>query len=356
MRSSLLAASVAAAFLAGCGGGGGSTPSPSSGGAPQNSSLSPSDIAASATLSGFDAVDSAQTDADLGDGGLGAASRARGTESIGFACRHRRTRTVTVNPDSSITVETIDYYDNACTEPERDAVAVFVASGGTATVTRTITTYSLTHAQLGQRKESFALTGSFSNGSWTVESAFYPGTSATPMSQFAHEASVSGSAYTASTGRTVNDANPTINAEYGHQVATMATIGTDASNDTTFTGTRNATYFKGALNALMISAAPPFTVSGGTQLGTGTISGTVAFTSDGVLASVNLTGTLAGGNAITVTSTADAAGNVTVSGTITAPGGATVATFTTDANGNGVLTLTATGTQVPIVDWHVIWA
>ena len=31
-----------------------------------------------------------------------------------------------------------------------------------------------------------------------------------------------------------------------------------------------------------------------------------------------------------------------------------VATFTTDASGNGVLTL-ANGTQVPIVDWHVVW-
>ena len=55
-----------------------------------------------------------------------------------------------------------------------------------------------------------------------------------------------------------------------------------------------------------------------------------------------------------MTSSTASNGAVTVNGTITSSSGAPVATFTTDASGNGILTL-ASGTQVPIVDWHVVW-
>jgi len=353
MRTPLLAALVTAALLAGCGGGGGTSPTPGST-STQSGSVSTTDIAQNGTDSAFDEISTGEVDAAVGNGSLGSSSTARSPQSVGFTCNHRRTRTVTVNPDGSVTVETIDYYDNACTQPERDAVAVYASSNGTATVTRTITTYSLVHAQLGVRHENFAITGTSGNGSWQVQSAFYPGTSAAPMSQFSHSAAINASTYTASTGHVVNDAKPSINAAYGHQVATNASVGSDSSGDVTFTGTRNGAFFKGALNALSISASPPFTVSGGTQTGSGMISGTVAFTTDGVLASVMLNGTLPSGNVIAVTSSADASGNVTVNGTISNSSG-TVATFTTDANGNGILTITATGVQVPIVDWHVIW-
>jgi hypothetical protein len=153
---------------------------------------------------------------------------------------------------------------------------------------------------------------------------------------------------------TANDPKPQIDASYGHQAAVNATVSTDASNDTTFTGTRNGTSFKAALGGLTLSSAPPFTISGGTQIGTSSLTGSVAFDADGNLASVNLTGTLAGGNTLVVTSSTAASGAVTVNGTITSPAGTPVASFTTDASGNGILTL-ANGTQVPIVDWHVVW-
>ena len=126
------------------------------------------------------------------------------------------------------------------------------------------------------------------------------------------------------------------------------------SRDTTFTGTRNGAASKGALGALTLSSAPPFTVSGGTQIGTSALAGSVTFDSDGDLMSVSITGTLVSGNKLVVTSSTAANGAVTVNGTITTSAGAPVATFTTDASGNGILTL-ASGTQVPIVDWHVVW-
>lgn len=348
------AAIVAATFLAGCGGGGSSGPTPA-GGSPGGSQLSTQDVVQTATDSAFEPIDTGESDAAVLNGSLGGSSAARRVQSVAHGCRNHTTRTVTVNADNSVTVETIHYFDAACTQVERDAVATYAVSSGTATVARTITTFNKANLQLGVRKQNYALTGSTTSGSWTVMSAFYPGTSTTPMSQYAHNATLNSGNYSASTGRIVNDAKPSINAAYGHQGATTATITTDASSDVTFTGQRAGTEFKGALNALSISSAPPFTISGGTQIASSQLNGSITFDSDGDLTAVSLTGTLAGGNTITVTSSTDASGNVTVSGTITSPSNAPVATFQTDADGDGILTL-ADGTQVPIVDWQVIWS
>lgn len=357
MRSPILITAATALLLAGCGGGGSSAPAlPGAPSAAPGAALTPQDTAQTATDAAFTPIDTGESDASVGNGSLGLSSSARSTQSTGFGCRRRTTRTVTVNADGSVTTETIGYYDDACTEPERDAVAVKTVAGATLTVQRTVTTYSLTHAQLGVRKSTYALTGSTGNGSWTVTSAFYPGTATTPLSQFGHAATLDASAYTATTGRVVNDAAPKVDASYGHQVATNATVATDTSGITTFSGTRNGTFFKGALDALTLSSAAPFTVSGGNQIGTSTLNGSVAYDADGNLAAVSLTGTLESGNTLSVTSATAANGALAVNGTVTSAAGATVATFTTDARGNGTLTVSATGTQVPIVDWHVIWS
>jgi hypothetical protein len=356
MRSSLLAAVVAAALLAGCGGGG-SSAIPGGGGSSSGTgtqSLSSTDVAQSSTDAAFEPIDTGEADAGAGNGTLYGSSNGRSMQALGHSCKHRTTRTVTVNSDGSTTVETIHYYDDACTNVERDAVAIFSSSGGTMHVARTVTSFNQAHLQLGVRKSNYALTGSTNNGSWVVTSAFYPGSSTTPMTQYGHSASLSASAYAATTGRIANIAKPSVNASYGRQSAVNATVSTNAANDTTFTGTRNGAHFKGALGGLTLSSGPPFTVSGGTQLGTSSLTGSVTFDSDGELLAVALTGTLPGGNTLVVTSSTDANGIVTVSGTITSPAGASVATFSTDADGNGILTL-ANGTQVPIVDWHVVW-
>ncbi|HEV2643814.1 MAG TPA: hypothetical protein VGT98_13955 [Candidatus Elarobacter sp.] len=357
MRTPILAALVAAALLAGCGGGGGTSPSnpaviiPPSGG----SSLSTQDVAQSSSDAAMEPIDTGEADNTIaGPGGVATSSSSRSAQSLPHACKNRTTRTKTVNADGSVTVEIIRYFDDACTQPERDAVSIYASSGGTATVARTVTTYNLAHLQLGVRKSNYALTGASNNGSWVVTSAFYPGTSSSPIAQYGHAASLSASAYTANTGRIANDAKPSINASYGHQSVANATISNDSSGDTTFTGTRNGTAFKGALGALTLSSAPPFTVSGGTQLGTSALTGNVTFDADGNLASVSITGTLVSGNKLVVTSSTASNGAVTVNGTITTAAGAPFATFTTDASGDGIFTL-ASGVQVPIVDWHVIW-
>ncbi len=356
MRTPILAALVAAALLAGCGGGGGTSPSGSTGILPPagGSPLSTQDTAQASTDAAFEPMDTGEADNTIANGGIGSSSSSRSAQSLPHACKNRTTRTKTVNADGSVTVEIIHYYDDACTQPERDAVSVYASSGGTATIARTVTTYNLAHAQLGVRKSQYALTGSTGNGSWVVTSAFYPGTSTSPAAQYGHAASLSASTYTANTGRIANVAKPSINASYGHQGAVNASIANDASGNTTFTGTRNGVAFKGALGALTLSSAPPFTVSGGTQLGTSALTGSVTFDADGDLTAIALSGTLVSGNHLVISSSTAANGALTVNGTITTAAGAPFATFVTDASGNGILTL-ASGAQVPIVDWHVIW-
>ena len=356
MRTPILAALVAAALLAGCGGGGGTSPSSPAGIIPPSggSSLSTQDVAQSSSDAAVEPMETGEADTTIANGGLGASSSSRSVQTLPHACKHRTTRTKTVNADGSVTVEIIHYFDDACTQPERDAVSIFTSNGGTATIARTVTTYNLAHLQLGVRKSQYALTGASNNGSWIVTSAFYPGTSTSPITQYGHAASLSASAYSANTGRIANDPKPSINASYGHQSVVNASISNDASGDTTFTGTRNGAAFKGALGALTLSTAPPFTVSGGTQLGTSALTGSVTFDADGNLMSVSLAGTLVSGNNLVVTSSMAANGAVTVNGTITTAAGAPFATFTTDSSGNGIFTL-ASGVQVPIVDWHVIW-
>jgi hypothetical protein len=354
MRTPTIAAVVAAALLAGCGGGGSSGPSVPPGGSPSGSQLSTQDVVQSATDAAFGPIADAEADSAVINGSLGNSSAARSAQSLGHGCKSRTTRTVSVS-GGSVTVTTNHYFDAACTELESDTVAIYTASGNTATVNRTVTTYNMAELQLGVRKQTYTLTGSTSSGTWTVMSAFYVGTSATPMTQYGHNATLNASAYAATTAGFTNDAKPSINAAYGRQSSVNATVSTDSSGDVTFTGTRNGTEFKGALNGLTISSAPPFTISGGSQLGTSQLNGAVTFDSDGNLEAVALTGTLPGGNTINVTSSVNTSGVVTVSGTITSPTNAPVATFTTDADGNGILTL-ANGTQLPIVDWHVVWS
>jgi hypothetical protein len=357
MRSPLLAVVITASLLTACGGGGGSSPSPAlPGGGNQSpsSTLSSTDVTQSSTDAAFEPMDTGEADSGLGNGSLGVSSATRSVQSLPHACKHRTTRTVTVNSDGSITVETKHFFDDACTQLERDAVAIRSTNGGTLNVARTVTTFNLAQLQLGVRKSNYSLTGASNNGSWILTSAFYPGTSATPMTQYGHAASLNAAAYNANTGRIANVAKPSVNASYGHQSVVSAAISNDAAGDTTFTGTRNGTFFKGALGSLSLSASPPFVISGGKQIGTAALNGSVSFDSDGELLSVAINGTLLSGNTLVVTSSADANGIVTVSGTITSPTGAPVATFKTDASGNGILTL-ADGTQIPIVDWHVVW-
>ncbi len=354
MRTSLLAAFVTASLLAGCGGGGASAPAPlPPGTTAPGSSLSQQDVAQSAAAAAFQPIDTGEADAAVVNGSLGNASTFRSTQSLGFRCTNRHTRIITVNTDNTVTVETIAYYDNACTQVERDAVAIHSVSNGTETVNRTVTTYNQAHLQMGVRKATYTLTGSTTNGAWTIVSAFYPGTSATPISQYGHAATLSGTAYNASTGRILNDAKPSINASFGHQVATAATFFNDSRSYSIYTGTRNGTFFKGALNGLTLSSAPPFTISGGNQIGTSSLTGSVAFGPGGDLVSVTLNGTLESGNTLAVTTTTSN-GAIVINGVVTSSTGAPVATFTTDEDGNGILTL-ANGTQVPIVDWHVVW-
>lgn len=355
--SLLVAASVAAMLLAGCGGGGSAVPAdPATAFVNAAAPQTPFDVARAGTDSAMGSISTSEADASAQTGALGAAS-ARREPASAFACRNRTKRTVTANADGSTTVETLRYYDDACTLVESDAVAIFKNTAGTQTIARTITSFDKNHNQLGRKLQNYALTGSTANGMWTVQSSFYPGTSTTAQTSWSHQATVSATSYAGNMAHVVNDAKPSVNASFGHQQATNATIASDASGGETYTGTRVGESYKGAYGSLGITSAPPFTLTGTSaakQLGATNLSGSIGFDADGNLASINVTGTIGQGNTLTITSSGSGA-SLQVNGTIANPQGQTIATFVTDNAGNGVLTIVSSGAQVPIVAWHPVW-
>jgi hypothetical protein len=184
------------------------------------------------------------------------------------------------------------------------------------------------------------------------------GTSTSPAVQFGHQFTVapqSGSVSTiaANSGKVVNNGNPRINESFGHMgVLSNGTMTIDSSGNITFAASHAGTFFKGPLGSLTLSSTPPFTVSGGTELGTNNVSGSVEFDKYGNIVAVSITGTLWNGDSINVSSTGTPPG-VSINGTITDPSGNNVATFSVDQNGNGIITY-ANGQQALIFDWHVV--
>jgi hypothetical protein len=183
------------------------------------------------------------------------------------------------------------------------------------------------------------------------------GTSGSPQEQDGHQVTVAPQNSTTWTiagnsARVENVAVPSINESFGVAAQLVnVTATTDASGDVTFAGTRNKTFYKGPLGSLSIPATPPFSVSGGTQLGTGTINGSIEFDSNDELINVALNGTLANGDTIVVTSSGSGA-SISINGTISSPGGTQLATFSVDRFGDGIITY-ASGSQALIIDWHV---
>jgi hypothetical protein len=146
---------------------------------------------------------------------------------------------------------------------------------------------------------------------------------------------------------------PSVNESFGEAALLQNVTATvDTSDNVTFAGTRNKTFYKGALGSLSIPSSPPFGVSGGTQTGTGSLTGSVVFDSNDQLVSVALNGTFANGNTVVVTSSGSGA-TISINGTISAPGGAQLATFSVDRFGDGLITY-ANGSQAIIMDWHVV--
>jgi hypothetical protein len=352
MRTRILLILTAIA-IAGCSGGNmGAAPPQSS-----QQSISKEDVGQAATETAFGPIESGMLDAGLFNGNMGVAlSSARAPQSSG-SCNNGVEHFVTVISPTQTQYETKYFYDKACTYLARDVVAlVTMNSSSSETIVRTAKNYNLSGTLMSTRDTDFNITGSPGNFSAVIQSDVYIGTSSSATIEVGRQITVapqSSSVFTlaANSGRVVNNAN--LSHSYGHMgVLSNGTITLDDSGDVTFAGTHAGTFFRGPLGGLTLSSSPPFTVSGGTQLGTTTLSGSVEFDSNCDIVSVNVSGTLWNGDSIVVTSSGTPP-TVAINGTIKDSSGNLVATFTVDQYGDGVITY-ANGSQGLIIDWHLV--
>ncbi len=342
----------------GIGAGGGAVPPPPG----TTQTLSQQEVAQAATEAAFSPIETGQEDAGLFDGAYGTAlsnsSKPLSVTANG-ACNNGKEFTVTVISPTQTQYELKVFYDNACTELARDAVALVTkASSSSETIARTVKDYNLSGTVLSTRDTNYAITGSKGDFTAVATGSLFIGTSSSAEAQSGRQLTVAPQNSTTSTisgnsGHIENVGMPSINESFGHSgVLQNTTETTDASGNVTFAGTHVGTFVKGSLGSLSLPANPPFAVSGGTQIGQATISGSVEFDSSDQLVNVTLNGTLLNGNTLAVT-TSGTPPTIAINGVITSPSNQPVATFTVDKFGNGVITY-ANGQQALIVDWHVV--
>jgi hypothetical protein len=355
MRTRIFFAILATIAIAGCSGGGGLGAAPNQSASQQ--SVTKQDVGEAATEAAFDPLEAGTLDAGLFNGNMGVTLSTVAPQNSGGSCNNGVEHTVTVISSTQTQYETKYFYDKACTELARDVVSlVTMNSSSSESIVRSAKNYNLAGTLMSTRDTNYAITGSPGNFSAVVTSDVYIGTSTSATVEFGRQITVapqSSNVYTlaANSGRVVNNAN--LNHSYGHMgVLSNGTITLDGSGDVTFAGSHAGTFFRGPLGALTLSSSPPFTVSGGTELGTTNVSGSVEFDSNCDIVSVNISGTLWNGDSIVVTSSGTPP-TVAINGTITDPSGNVVATFTVDQYGDGVITY-ANGSQGLIVDWHLV--
>jgi hypothetical protein len=141
------------------------------------------------------------------------------------------------------------------------------------------------------------------------------------------------------------------------------TINGDGS--VTWTGTRNATLYEGAIGSLSIVpgttnsacpiATPAYAIGGGTAKGSSVGTLTVTF-DNGWMQSLSVSRTsLSGGYSLTASSNAGVwpTSSNFITGTVSRAG-TTVATFSVNAAGDGTLAVTATGARYYVAGWTVV--
>lgn len=360
MRSTFLCAIAATIALAGCGAGGGTggTLPP----VQQNPQSSTTD-AQSAANAAMAPVSAGDMTAGLigGDYGstLSSGSHPVVLAALSQSCVHRHERIVTVISQTETKYETKYFYDAACTQLAKDVVAdVTIPSGSAESIVRTAVWYNQSGTQLANRNTNFNITGTPGNFAAVLTSAFFVGSASQPTNQFGGEfdmASQNATTWTVAGDHAdiYNDVRPSVNASFGVSAALQnATATVDGSGDVTFAGSRALSLSYGSLYGLTMPSTPPFSVSGGSVIGTGSASGSIEFDPAGQLMAVNVTVNTVKGFTVAMTSSGNP-GSIAINGIVTNSSGQQVATFTVDQYGDGVITF-ANGSQALIVDWHIV--
>ncbi len=359
MRTTLVCAIAASVALAGCaaGGSGSALPpvhQPSSNG---NSNAQSAAQAAMAPVSAGDLTNGlfgGTYGATLFAGPQG--SRASGLTST---CVHRREYFVQQISPTETKYEVKYFYDSGCTQLAKDVVAdVTIPDPSDESIVRTATWWNKAGTQLANRTANFNITGAPGNFSAVLTAAFFVGTSTQPTNQFGGQLTVAPQNSTTWTiagdhADIFNDVDPRVNASFGVSAALQnVTASVDGSGDVTFAGGRNETLSMGSLYGLSMPSAPPFSVSGGQQIGSGSATGSIEFDAAGQLMAVNVTVTTSNGFTVAMTSSGSP-GSIAINGVVTNGSNQQVATFTVDQYGDGVITF-ANGQQSLIIDWHIV--
>ncbi|HXW77067.1 MAG TPA: hypothetical protein VEJ20_06620 [Candidatus Eremiobacteraceae bacterium] len=356
----MLSALAATILLAGCGGGsgvlGGSTP-PVGG---QSGAQADTQSAAQAAMA---PVSTGDMLAGLYDGAYGSTlstqTHALSVTPQSTICNNKHEEITTVVSSTETIYENKYFYDSACTELAKDVVAdVTIPSSSTENIVRTVKWYNEAGTEMANRNGNFNITGSAGDFTAVLQSAFFVGTSTQAANQYGGQFTVApqnSDTWTLAGGHAdvFNDDKPSVNASFGVVAALQnATVSVDSSGDVTFAGTRNLTLSMGSLYGLTLSSAPPFSVSGGSTLGSGTATGSVEFNSAGQLEAVNITVDTVRGYTVVMTSSGSP-GSISINGVVTNSSDVQVATFTVDQYGDGVITY-ANGNQALIIDWHIV--
>jgi hypothetical protein len=365
MRTRLTVALLTALALAACSGGGGNSSVPnqnSNGNSQTTQSLTTQESAQTGSEAALSSVEQGDEENGLYNGNMGItlAGMYRTTQSApDGTCHNGVEKTVTVISPTEKKYDVKYFYDKACTQLAREVVSDVVNNGSGEIITRVATNYNHSALLISTRRTNFSITGTLGSGNFTETAigSLTIGTSSTPATQHGRSFTVSTasgsnvSTITGNSGHIVNNGNPKVDESFGHSaILSNVTKTTDSSGNIIFAGGRNGTFYKGALGSLTLSSAPPFTISGGTQIGTGSVNGTVTFDNDGELTAINVTAALLDGDTVALSGSGDP---ITINGTVKDSGGNVLATVVLDGYGDGIITY-ANGTQGVVTDWHIV--
>jgi hypothetical protein len=365
MKALPIAAAAIAVSLAACGGGSGNSvpsASPTSGAQPQ------SQIAQSASEAAFgysSAAEADQATSGTNAGILSLSSSGARPQSFGNLpygqCVPDGTYAgmILAQPQTagSVTTYEITYFrDPQCASKARDITVTVTKNGqGSYAVSRLATNYDASGNQLAQRNSSIAVTGTKHNFSAQSTSVLsYQGAtvgSAIDERSTTSSATPNVDSFTGDGARITNGAS---NA-YGesHAVGAGATKTFNADGSVTYAFTSTQSLFMGSAGALAFSPSTfpgPFTITPSSDAtGSGSLSWTETFDADGLPTSIAVSGSLAQGATLAVTTSAGPP--VVFNGTVSGSSGSVLATFQVDQYGNGSVSF-ADGSKRSIYDWH----
>jgi hypothetical protein len=277
--------------------------------------------------------------------------------------------------------ERIEFYDNACTAPARDAVRIWTSTGANSeTVQRNVSLYALnTSTPAAVRSETVNYTNA------TFDQYGYPVLSNGFDRTHTGELDINGVktidgdgelVVAASSGNSTTfcadsagfnaTGNQSLNETFGWAGVTPSgtrTVNSDGS--ITWQSTHSGTVYTGAIGGLSIQAGvqntacpistPMFTLAGGTAKGQYSIPISATYM-HGILTNLTVTNAaLVNGDTLNVQTNSGVSPSDQhfISGALSKNGTA-IANFNVDAFGDGVLVVVSSGKQYQIEDWHVV--